>query len=75
MVYTEGVRLAAGENAICLWNIRSPYLPLATLDGHEDICSSINWLDTPCKPYHVGEKGNAPNSPGTGEPRRYLLGL
>jgi hypothetical protein len=29
--------MTSGENAICLWNTRSPYLPLATLDGHEII--------------------------------------
>ena len=55
--------LSAGDNAIHLWNVRHPYLPLATLDGHDDVCGSITWLDTPCRPY---ESGQDPSSPGGG---------
>ena len=42
-----------GDNMIHLWNVRHPFLPLATFDGHEDVCGSITWLDTPCLPEHA----------------------
>ena len=50
-----------GDNMIHLWNVRHPYLPLATLDGHDDVCGSIVWLDTPCLPQDAPA---LPKSPG-----------
>ena len=55
-----------GDNMIHLWNVRHPFLPLATLDGHDDVCGSITWLDTPCLPEHAPHPHSPPNAGGAG---------
>ena len=55
-----------GDNAIHLWNVRHPYLPLATMEGHDDVCGSITWIDTPCLPQGAGSTGAGAGA-GAGE--------
>ncbi|DAZ96278.1 TPA: hypothetical protein N0F65_008311, partial [Lagenidium giganteum] len=38
------------DNSIHVWDVQHPCIPVASMKGHADIASGINWLDTPVAP-------------------------
>ncbi|TMW66185.1 hypothetical protein Poli38472_003950 [Pythium oligandrum] len=35
------------DNSIHVWDVQRPCIPLASMKGHSDVASGIEWLDTP----------------------------
>jgi len=56
-----------GDNTIHVWDVDRPYLPLATFEGHEDVCGSFVWLDTPSLPEWGSHADSAHGEDGAGE--------
>ncbi|GLD92684.1 hypothetical protein PINS_up001263 [Pythium insidiosum] len=38
------------DNSIHVWDVQHPCIPLASMKGHSDIASGIEWIDTPASP-------------------------
>jgi WD40 repeat protein len=38
------------DNRIHVWDVQHPWIPIASMKGHSDIASGIEWMDTPASP-------------------------
>ncbi|KAL7686822.1 putative WD40/YVTN repeat-like-containing domain superfamily, coatomer alpha subunit [Plasmopara halstedii] len=54
------------DNSIHVWDIKRPFIPIASMKGHSDIASGISWMDTPMSP-NFGQ----PEIPGDWEGHDY----
>lgn len=39
------------RNEVYVWNTNLPHLPICTLQGHTDVCTDFQWVDTPSSTY------------------------